>query len=673
MSISIKNITISIDGTLSKKFKIDIDGATYNLDKFKLTQRLLMPNLLTFDMHKNPEEDISEPQFTACSSIIGTPITLNIQTDSTEREISNFTEKEQTADIEFKGVITSASASRTQSEYIIHVEAHSWDVLLIDNPNCKSYEDKMLKDIVADVFEDISTLSTKIDARYSEIIPYTVQYNENNYQFLCRLAQRYGEWLYNDGTRLVFGKIQESKSIQLSYPSKDVPSYSVRMQIQHVPFKHIISSYNANASSVKAGKEEMQRSMNPLNDSVFNASNDNYTKETWQNLHSGGYANSDSRDTVLAIASKTQARGERANMLIYEGKTYCSNLKLGGKLVIKDNYISKDGNESKSDVNQDEILIIGLEHTFTADEQYSNTFEGIPSACDYPPYISQEVYPHCPPCRATVKENEDPNHLGRIRVQFAWQKEQDENMMTPWIRIIQPYSGGGKGFSFIPEVEEEVLVDFEGGNAERPYISGMLFNGKDAPDNNWLIQNNEVKAIRTRNGHTIEFHDHGDQGHITIYDNRQNNYKITLSATDRSINIEAKADITFKAGNNVTLIADNDFNITVKNNLKLDVTNDISITSNNFKLNVNNEIDIQTNTYKLSAFQMSLDVLTIEVDATSISVTANTIDITVTSYSITASAQYSCTANIISYTASATLTLTSSAVMNLQATVINMN
>lgn len=673
MSISIKNITISIDGTLSKKFKIDIDGATYNLDKFKLIQRLLMPNLLTFDMHKNPEEDISEPQFTACSSIIGTPITLNIQTDSTEREISNFTEKEQTADIEFKGIITSASASRTQSEYIIHVEAHSWDVLLIDNPNCKSYEEKMLKDIVEDVFEDVSTLSTKIDARYSEIIPYTVQYNENNYQFLCRLAQRYGEWLYNDGTRLVFGKIQESKSIQLSYPSKDVPSYSVRMQIQHVPFKHVISSYNANASSVKAGKEEMQRSMNPLNDSVFDASNDNYTKETLQNLHSGGYANSDSRDTVLAIASKTQARGERANMLIYEGKTYCSNLKLGGKLVIKDNYISKEGNESKSDVNQDEILIIGLEHTFTADEQYSNTFEGIPSACDYPPYISQEVYPHCPPCRATVKENEDPNHLGRIRVQFAWQKEQDENMMTPWIRIIQPYSGGGKGFSFIPEIDEEVLVDFEGGNAERPYISGMLFNGKDAPDNNWLIQNNEVKAIRTRNGHTIEFHDHGDQGHITIYDNRQNNYKITLSATDRSINIEAKADITFKAGNNITLVADNNFDITVKNNMNLKVTNNIDLSSTNLKLDVTNEIDIKTNTYKIDAFQMSLDVLTIDINATAISVTANTIDITVTSYSLNISAQYSCTANIISFTASATFTLTSMGALNLQATLISMN
>jgi Rhs element Vgr protein len=674
MSISIKNITISIDGTLSKKFKIDIDGARYNLDDFKLTQQLLKPNTLTFTMHKNPEEDISEPQFTACSSIIGKPITLDIQTDSTEREISDFAESGQSADIEFKGIITSASASRTQSEYLIHVEAHSWDILLIDNPNCKSYEDMSLKDIISDVFEDVSTLSNKIDPRYTDIIPYTVQYNENNYEFLSRLARRYGEWLYNDGTRLVFGKIQDEESIQLSYPSKDVPSYSVRMQIQHVPFKHVISSYNANASSVKEGKEEMQKSMNALNDSVYNASNNNYTKETWQNLHSGGYANSDSRETVLSIASKTQARGERANMLLYEGKTYCSNLKLGGKLIIKDNYIAESDKNGKSEVNQDEILIIGLEHFFSADEQYHNLFQGIPSACDYPPYINQEVYPHCPPCRATVKENEDPNHLGRIRVQFAWQKEQDESMMTPWIRIIQPYSGGGKGFSFIPETEEEVLVDFEGGNAERPYISGMLFNGKDAPDNQWLIQHNEVKAIRTRNGHTIEFHDHDDQGHITIYDNREYNYKLTLSATDRSIKLEAKANIEFHAGNDIILVANNDFNITVKKDFKIDVANDINLKSTTLKLNVSNEIDIETYTFKLSASIMKYEAMNLSIEVQQFEVNAN-------SYTINVGTQFSLTANIISFTAASTasfssgaaMSFTSSAALNLQATLINMN
>jgi len=673
MSISIKNITISIDGTQSKKFKIEIEGAKYNLDDFKLTQHLLSPNTLTFTMHKNPEEDISEPQFTACSSIIGKTIEINLQTDSIEREISDFSESGQVDDIEFKGIITSASARRTRSEYIIDVEAHSREVLLIDNPNCKSYENMPLKDIAADVLNDMSELQIKIDARHSDTIPYTVQYNETNYEFLCRLARRYGEWLYNDGTRLVFGKIQESKSLQLSYPSKDVAAYSVRMQIQHVPFKHVVSSYNANASSVKDGRDEMQRSMNALNDSVYEASDNNYTKETWQNLHSGGYSDADSRETVLAIASKTQARGERANMLIYEGKTYCSNLKLGGKLVIKDNYISSGESENKSEVNQDEILIIGLEHTFTADEQYSNTFKGIPSACDYPPYVNQEVYPHCPPCRATVKENEDPNNLGRIRVQFAWQKEQDDKMMTPWIRIIQPYSGGGKGFSFIPEVEEEVLVDFEGGNAERPYISGMLFNGKDAPDNKWLVQNNEIKAIRTRNGHTIEFHDHGDQGYITIYDNREYNYKLELSATDKSIKIEAKANITFKAGNNVVLIADNDFNITVKNNMKLNVTKDIKVTANNIDVNVNNNIDVKATNITYNAVQLDVEIATISIKSTDISFTATSISFDVTKYSINVAASFSCTANIISFTSSTTLSITATAALNLQGAIINMN
>ena len=88
MSISVKNITLSIDGTQSKKFKIELSGAQYNLNNFKLVQRLDEPNVLTFDLVKNPEEDISEPQFTVCADIIGKPVTLNLQTDSIETEIA---------------------------------------------------------------------------------------------------------------------------------------------------------------------------------------------------------------------------------------------------------------------------------------------------------------------------------------------------------------------------------------------------------------------------------------------------------------------------------------------------------------------------------------------------------------------------------------------------------
>lgn len=62
------------------------------------------------------------------------------------------------------------------------------------------------------------------------------------------------------------------------------------------------------------------------------------TKATLQNLHSGGFADSDSRSTVLNISTKTQARGEKAGMLTYSGMTYCSQLRIGSILIIQDNF-----------------------------------------------------------------------------------------------------------------------------------------------------------------------------------------------------------------------------------------------------------------------------------------------------------------------------------------------
>ncbi len=566
MSISIKNITLAIDGTQSNMFKMEIDGGKYRLDNFTLVQTLMKPNTLKFIMYKDPEEDVNEPQFSICKTIIGKPISLTLQTDPMEQEIPSFSDEGKTADIEFEGIIMSASGSRRESQYIISVEAHTWEALLIDNPNCKSYEDSTLEDIVNDVINPCGQLQPKVNPHYQDIIPYTVQYNENNYQFISRLAKRYGEWFYNDGKQLVFGNMPESEPVQLAYPSKDIPSYSIRMKMLHVPFRHVASSYQEHNSSSKEGKEEMEKEYNELNTSVYNASMENYQKETWQNLHSGGYADEDSREKILNVSSKTQARGEKASMLIYEGQTYSSRLKLGGKLVIKDNYISDSSSNDKSDVDLDEIIITSLTHHFTSDERYSNMFEGIPSACDYPPYLDPEAYPKATPCRAIVYDTEDPMHLGRIRVQFWWQYQRyidnapdKEQLYSPWLRIAYPYAGPNKGYNFIPECEEEVMIDFEGGNAERPYVNGALFDGILKPDEKWYPGDNEVKAIRTRNDHTIEIHDKGKGGYIKIYDNKKNNYVLTFSTDgDTKIKIDSSQDIEINAARDIKVNAGRD-------------------------------------------------------------------------------------------------------------------
>ncbi len=580
MSISVKNITVSVDGTPSQMFYIKLEGKSWYMENFSLYQSLLTYNSLTFSMHTDPLEDQSEPRFAICSYLIGKEITLTLQTDNVEKASNLSSSEEKTADIEFKGVITAASGSRSNGQYNIKVEARSWDALLIDHPTCKSFENLTLNEIVQDVVGDYSdNLQTTIDPRFTEVIPYCVQYNETNYQFLQRLARRYGEWLYSDGSQLIFGNMVEKDPVQLAYPSNDVPSYSVDLKMKHTAFSHLASSYNANDANQKDGLGEMQKSYNDLADQIFQMSQERFTKPTLQNLHSGGFADSDGRETILSISTKAQARAEKASMLKYSGTTYSSKIGIGAKLVIKDNYIVNYIFNAKSQVDQDEILITDIVHSFSDDKVYSNRFVGIPANCDYPPYAKGDIYPSASSCRAKVKDNEDPSNLGRIRVQFDWQAELDEDMMTPWIRIAQPYAGAGKGFSFIPEIGEEVMVDFEGGNAEKPYVKGMLFNGIEDPDSAWLANGNSenrIKAIRTRNGHTIEIHDNYEGGYIRIYDNEKENYVLTLSTDDQLIKLESKGNIELRADKNIIMRAGHNIKVKAGSNIKTEAGKDIN-------------------------------------------------------------------------------------------------
>lgn len=587
MSTTITGFSLTIDDIKSESFVIEIDSEEYTLDNFVLIQSLMRPNVLRFRMQKGPKESNTDPQFKTCGSIIGKDITLSLVTENFEKMSSLNTEGEKTEDIKFRGIITSISGSRSMSEYVIEVEAQSYDSLLIDNLTCKSFENKTLNEIVEDVADDYCDLiDARVDARFTEVLPYTVQYNETNYQFLQRLAQRFGEWIYNDGEHLVFGELPQGEPVTLAYPDKDVISYNVDLKIRHTAFSHVASSYNSYDSNRKEGVEEMERDYNNLADIVFNVARERLVKPTLQNLHSGGFADKDSKKTVLNVSTKTQARGSKADMLVYSGSTYCSKLKIGCTLIIKDNYLQNDLAGNVSEVEQDEMLITELIHYFSANDTYSNSFIGIPAACDYPPYSNSDVFPVATSCRAKVVENEDPNHLGRIRVQFDWQAQlsdtgDSEEMKTPWLRISQPYAGGGKGFSFIPEIGEEVMIDFEGGNAERPFVKGTLYNGVEEPDGNWLPGSNQVKAIRTRNGHTIEIWDEGEGGYIRIYDNKKENYILTFSTDQKLIKLESTGNIELYAKNDIIMHADHDIKASANNDVFISASHDMQRNADN--------------------------------------------------------------------------------------------
>ena len=316
-----------------------------------------------------------------------------------------------------------------------------------------------------------------------------------------------------------------------------------------------------------------EESGNTLSDATFKASQEVYAHRTSQLTPATIESDSDiEKDNLEAPVFCEDQRSEmltqRSKMLIYEGQTYCSRVKIGAKLVIKDNYISNGEANSKSDVNQDEILVTEVVHKFAADEQYENSFKGITAAYPHPPYEEGPIFPVCHhPVIASVVDTEDPKHWGRVKIRFPWQvkkyKEGHKNGMTPWVHVVQPYIMKEGGVHLIPEKFSQVLVDFEEGNFERPQVYGTRFNPTDLVDEKWYKGNeNLIKAIRTASGHTIEIHDvsgTNSGGFIKIYDNKTNNYELTFSTDSKliklhskgNIELEADNDIVFKAGHNL--------------------------------------------------------------------------------------------------------------------------
>lgn len=616
MSISVKNISLSINGTQSNKFKITLDGAKYRLDDFKLTQKLLEPCRLEFKLRKDPEEDMSEIQFTACRSMIGKDVTLSLQTGSMEQQIAGFAAGSQNADIEFEGFVTSAQAIRRESEYVIEVTAETKDCVMNDSPDRAIYNEQTLSAIVGDVLDRCSVEGSQVQPQFEDQIFLTVQYNETNQQFLQRLARRFGEWMYNDGKKLHFGKLTDQESIVLKYPSQDLPEYGARLQTYHMLFGYMAYAYNNAPNTVAYAGKDIEDTGNPLNDAAFSASSEKYQSKVFKmmddvTLESDATAESVGdegplQDPVFKEGVNARKQGRRANMLVYTGKTYCSKMKIGAKLTIKDNYISGNSMLEKSEVQQEEILITEVEHVFTQDEQYSNTFRGIAASISYPPYLDPDIHPVCHhPLRGIIKDTEDPKHWGRVRVRIPFLERdhgtEDKKYWTPWIHVAQPYPGGSKkrkhGMHLVPEINSVVFVDFEEGNMERPFVREGHFEKRAPVDEDWYPGDNNVKAIRTPSGHTIEIHDNSteddyrDGGFIKIYDNQTHNYEVYLSTDEKLIRLKSKGNIELYADNNIKFKAGNDIKMEAGHDIKSEADNDITARADN---NISTHSDNET-------------------------------------------------------------------------------
>ncbi len=74
------------------------------------------------------------------------------------------------------------------------------------------------------------------------------------------------------------------------------------------------------------------------------------------------------------------------------------------------------------------------------------------------------------------KYDEEFGIAGAVKVRFPYISDTDESY---WARVLTPMAGKDRGFYFLPEVDDEVLVAFEQGKLDHPYVLGALWNGVD--------------------------------------------------------------------------------------------------------------------------------------------------------------------------------------------------
>jgi len=564
---------------LTEKIEIRIDGKTFDQYVFSdifLVQEIQKPNEFRFLMHKKDlVEDEKDIRYSLSEELLGKNIEYFLKTIRDDENGKTHNDV-----LEFSGIIFNVNILRKnlKSGAVIEIIAYSPDYLLFNHPHCYSYENETLKNMISKTLEPYN-ISILNDPRMKNEIPYMVQYNETDYAFMSRLAFRFGEWLYYNGKELIFGNIEKlncSEPLHLGY---DILQYQYRLDMEHLNFSHAHHNYLDYGNTKKEGYDFTEASLHNLTDIAYNYSKDLYTKETFQHLRSSAAEGSFDE---TEISAQVQGLGKKAQMMICEGSSNRADLRIGSIIKIKE-YYEKENNETAT-CYHDELLICKITHTANSNGMYENQFTAIPAGCEVPPYIFSEHYPKAEPQRAVVIDNQDPEKLGRIRVQFLWQKEQDSSMITPWIRIAQPHGGGNKGFYFIPEIDEEVMVGFENGNAEKPYVIGTLYHGKQHPGSNWYNDSNDIKAIRTRNGHTVEIHDVAKGGFIRIYDNEKENYILTFSTDEKLIKMEstgnielyAQNDIIMEAGNNINMKAGVDMNRDAGENINETAGTDIT-------------------------------------------------------------------------------------------------
>nr|WP_257880981.1 phage baseplate assembly protein V [Prevotella melaninogenica] len=404
--------------------------------------------------------------------------------------------------------------------------------------SCFSWNDRTIGDVVKKLCEQ-AKVQLELNPAFKETKDFICQYEESDFDFIRRLAHQYQEWMYFDGTKLIFGKPRRlADPIILEYGTT---LSSLDIGLQTLARSEQVFSYHSGAD------HEMQR-MTPdlayghdkLAGDAFRASLGMFSKPARQHALP---RISDESELINYMGRKQAAETAETHYITAESQV--PTLRVGSVVSLYSSFLERVGNISKESLGN--FIIIEITHEVSQGSYYKNRFKAIPATIKALPSPKVRM-PLAETQMATVLSNADPQGKGRVRVRMNWQTD---GMQTSWVRVMTPDGGSSsdvksnRGFVFIPEVGDQVLLGFRHGDPARPYVMGSLFNGTIGGGGG---QGNNCKSLTSRTGSSLKLDD--SKGSVTLHD--KGGVSMTFDGAGNST-LNAKATHSVNVGDNASI------------------------------------------------------------------------------------------------------------------------
>lgn len=495
--------------------------------------------------------------------------------------------KESGEDTEFFGIITDMEVKgKDGNEGCVVYYGGSPTILLDRDPSLETYVDFDLASIVRSVLDksgaEINVVNKPV---YTGKVPYAARYKETSWAFLCRLLGAYGEWFYYDRDRLVVGNPDNRTKVKAAY---DVELLEINIASGIRNLNTRLYNYSPLTNKVV---DDTPGTVDPNNRNMFTLVAEKTCKDIYPSVSSlpAPFPVEEYPEMVTAVEAETTRRYSDMSVFTATSRTCAIRL---GEIVETSLPLSFQGVAIRE---LGAYRVTEIIHSVDATGRYWNTFKGIVGMTKYMP-LAPIHQPIALPEPATVIDNADPEKMGRVKVKYMWQDPTNDTETTGWLRVQTPDAGcsenveKGRGFFFIPEIGDQVMIGFEQGSPERPFVMGCLYHKENTQG---AAENNTLKSIITSSGHTLEFNDdaEGEWG-ITIRDAEGNSIRLNtkeksieiiapenLLLTAKNVSINAEENIQLAAKQNIEFTAETDINQAAKGNLALQAEGDVSVSA----------------------------------------------------------------------------------------------